>query len=90
MIYPHPHPPNTTPLHSTSKVEGLTQPVIGQCTHIIYLTDIDRLEGGSSEREREGGKEKEVGKQGERGKEEEREWRWRKGIDGQKKRTTKC
>ena len=40
--------------------------------------------------EREGRKEKEVGKQEERGKEEEREWRWRKGIDGQKKRKTKC
>ena len=53
MIYPHPNPPNTTPLHSTSKIEGLTQPVIGQCTH-IYLTDIDRLEGGR--RGREGGR----------------------------------
>ena len=56
MIYPHPNPSNTTPLHSTSKIEGLAQPVIGQCTH-IYLTDIDRLEGGRGEvREREGGR----------------------------------
>jgi len=36
--HPHPHPPTSTPLHSTSKVERLTQPIIGQCMH-IYPTD---------------------------------------------------
>ena len=55
MIYPHSQPPNTIPLHSTSKIESLTQPVISQCTH-IYLTNIDRLEWERGEREREGGR----------------------------------
>ena len=38
MKYIHPHPPTSTPFHSTSQVERLTQPIIGQCTH-IYPTD---------------------------------------------------
>jgi len=38
MKYIHPHPPTSTPFHSTGKVECPTQPIIGQCTH-IYPTD---------------------------------------------------
>ena len=63
MIYPHPDPSNTTPLHSTSKIEGLTQPVIGQCTH-IYTNNIDRLEGGRNDRKREKEVKREDGNEG--------------------------